>query len=134
MQYENIKDLSLDEIAQETAQLWQDYFRAPKSKKDPIQKDYNLLAEEYNRRVNRKDLIIITSTTKDNAKYDPSYICGSEVVKTTETKVKEFGEGTIIGQIIALHKGGKTNKEIIALGFNKSTVGRQVSEYKKSLL
>ena len=41
--------------------------------------------------------------------------------------------GSIIQQIIALHVEGKSNKEIIALGFNKSTVGRQVSEYKKRL-
>lgn len=36
-----------------------------------------------------------------------------------------------IDKILALHKEGKTNKEIIAMGYNKSTVGRQVAEYKK---
>lgn len=40
-------------------------------------------------------------------------------------------EGSIIQQIITLHIAGKTNAEIIALGYNKSTVGRQVGEYKK---
>ncbi len=134
MQYEDIKDLSLDDIAQETARLWQDYFRAPKVKKDPIQKEYNILANEYNKRVQRKDLVIITSATKDNIKYDPAHICSNlSSVKTVESKVKEFGEDTIIGKILKLHKEGKTNKEIIALGYNKSTVGRQVSEYKKSI-
>lgn len=41
------------------------------------------------------------------------------------------GGGSIIQQILALHKQGLSNKEIIAKGFNKSTVARQVSEYKK---
>lgn len=46
--------------------------------------------------------------------------------------VRKSGEGgSIIEQIIALHKQGLSNKEIIAKGFNKSTVGRQVSEFKK---
>lgn len=39
--------------------------------------------------------------------------------------------GNKIQQIIALHKAGKSNKEIIEAGYNKSTVARQVSEYKK---
>jgi len=37
----------------------------------------------------------------------------------------------ICGEIVRLHISGKSNKEIIAMGYNKSTVGRQVSEYKK---
>lgn len=41
------------------------------------------------------------------------------------------GGKSIIEQILELHKAGKSNKEIIAAGFNKSTVARQVSEYKK---
>ncbi len=36
-----------------------------------------------------------------------------------------------IEQILALHIAGKTNKEIVEAGFNKSTVNRQVGEYKK---
>jgi hypothetical protein len=36
-----------------------------------------------------------------------------------------------VAQIIALHKEGKSNREIIEMGYNKSTVNRQVSEYKK---
>lgn len=39
--------------------------------------------------------------------------------------------GSIIEQILAHHVSGLSNKEIIALGFNKSTVGRQVGEFKK---
>ena len=39
--------------------------------------------------------------------------------------------GGLIGQIIKLHESGKSKAEIIALGFNKSTVSRQVGEYIK---
>lgn len=39
-------------------------------------------------------------------------------------------EGKVQG-IIRLHDSGKSNDEIIALGFNKSTVYRQVSEHRK---
>lgn len=37
----------------------------------------------------------------------------------------------ITKQIIVLYKAGKSSKEIVAMGFNKSTVARQISEYKK---
>ena len=37
----------------------------------------------------------------------------------------------IVAQIIELYKSGKTNKEIVDLGFNRNTVARQVSEFKK---
>lgn len=36
-----------------------------------------------------------------------------------------------IAAIIRLHEQGYTNAQIIAAGYNKSTVGRQVGEYKK---
>lgn len=39
--------------------------------------------------------------------------------------------GGKIEQILWLHDSGLSNNEIIAKGFNKSTVGRQVGEYKK---
>lgn len=39
----------------------------------------------------------------------------------------------IVQQIIELHKQGLSTKEIIAKGFNKNTVNRQVSDYKRSL-
>jgi len=45
---------------------------------------------------------------------------------------KDPAEGSgKVAQIIALHKEGKSNREIIEMGYNKSTVNRQVSEYKK---
>lgn len=47
------------------------------------------------------------------------------------TATKEPGAGSIIEQILTLHKAGKTRAEIVAAGFNKSTVARQVGEYEK---
>lgn len=40
------------------------------------------------------------------------------------------GEG-IVAQILKLHVAGQSNAEIIAAGYNKSTVYRQVNEHKK---
>ena len=49
--------------------------------------------------------------------------------KAPASKVKE-GVGKI-EQIIAFHKKGKTNAEIVEAGFNKTTVAIQVAKYKK---
>lgn len=43
---------------------------------------------------------------------------------------KKEGSGKI-EQIIALHKKGKTNVEIVEAGFNKTTVSIQVAKYKR---
>jgi hypothetical protein len=59
-----------------------------------------------------------------------------EVVKqATKKAAKEIAAEItkptgIVKQIIALYKKGKTQKEIIAAGFNKSTVYRQVLVYR----
>lgn len=47
--------------------------------------------------------------------------------------IKEHPEerSTLIKDIIDLHKQGKTNKEIVEMGYNKNTVGRQICLYKK---
>lgn len=37
----------------------------------------------------------------------------------------------VIKDIIALHKKGKSNKEIVELGYNKNTVNRHVTLFKK---
>lgn len=39
-------------------------------------------------------------------------------------------KGEIIKEILALHKAGRSNKEIVEAGYNKTTVSRQVKEYK----
>jgi hypothetical protein len=44
---------------------------------------------------------------------------------------KKSGERGIIEQIIDLHKTGKTNKDIIDMGYSKSTVGQQVAKFKR---
>lgn len=48
--------------------------------------------------------------------------------KTLASKGKDAGT---ISNIIALHKEGVANKDIIAKGFNKSTVGIQVAKFKR---
>lgn len=52
--------------------------------------------------------------------------------KVVEPKEGEKGPGKI-AQIIDFHKKGYTNAEIVAEGFNKTTVSIQVSKYKKGL-
>lgn len=50
----------------------------------------------------------------------------------TKTTAKDPSTGTgIVAQIISLAEQGKSTQEIIALGYNKSTVYRQVSEWRK---
>lgn len=39
-------------------------------------------------------------------------------------------KGTLIKEILDLHIGGYSNKEIVDMGYNKSTVNKQVKEYK----
>lgn len=51
--------------------------------------------------------------------------------KESVTTTGEPQSPGIIEQILAHHKAGKSNKEIVKLGFNKSTVYRQVGEFKK---
>lgn len=54
-----------------------------------------------------------------------------EGIAKSNKSIKEPGAGSIIDQILALHKAGKSRAEIVAAGFNKSTVARQVGEYEK---
>ena len=70
-----------------------------------------------------------------------SYPADERIVEEGNTfeAVKEKPAGTPqpiegvskIAAIIRLHEQGYTNAQIIAAGYNKSTVGRQVGEYKK---
>jgi len=41
--------------------------------------------------------------------------------------------GDLIKEIITLHKKGKTNLEIIEMGYNKHTVSKQISLFKKGV-
>jgi len=117
--------------------LWERYFAAPKKDKAPLMAQYNVCATAYNKKAGWGAMRILDSTMKDTLKnrpvHPPVVLSAEEQAKQTAAEVtpKPKKEGSIIEQILALHKAGKTNKEIIAAGFNKSTVGRQVSEYKK---
>ncbi len=68
----------------------------------------------------------------------------AELKEAKEAAIKEYNAylklyneqhglkgGTIIKEIIALAKKGKTNREIIDLGYNKSTVNQQVGLFRK---
>lgn len=52
------------------------------------------------------------------------------VGKRVMGQLPENGNG-IVAQILKLHREGKSNKEIIDAGYNRSTVSRQVGEFKK---
>lgn len=54
--------------------------------------------------------------------------------KATAAPVPNIEGGGKIEKILAMHDAGNSNDQIIAAGFNKSTVYRQVSEYKKRKL
>ena len=58
------------------------------------------------------------------------YVTNDLPTKTTLRSSPENGTGKV-AQIIALAEQGKSTAQIIELGFNKSTVYRQVSEWKK---
>ena len=45
----------------------------------------------------------------------------------------EVEGGSLIKEIIALHREGRSNAEIVDAGYNKNTVSRQVSLYKKGI-
>lgn len=123
----------VSDLAEELIRLWELYFATPSTKKElkeEYQKNYNLGAESYNKRIGFAAMSIISKTTKDTVRNHPKKLNELPLGDKDES-LKPKREGSVIQQIIQLHESGKTNKEIIALGFNKSTVGRQVSEFKK---
>jgi hypothetical protein len=89
-------------------------------------------------RWNHRDSNVTDSQTKDNEansseqpKSELFYVT-NELPKKATTGTKDPGNGTgKVAQIIALAEQGKSTAEIIEMGFNKSTVYRQVSEWKK---
>lgn len=142
---EDEKELSAIEMVDKLLVLWNDYFAAPKKNKPKLMEEYNKLAQHYNDNTGNKIMVILTDQTKDSIKTRPANVSvvsiaeqnyTTDVPKNSHTNTLNplKKEGSIIERILALHKAGKTNKEIIAAGFNKSTVGRQVSEYKKLIL
>jgi hypothetical protein len=122
-------------LGKECKQLWDQYFASPKKNKPALMEQYNTVAAQYNSIVGFDCMTIINSTTKDSIKTRPTIPPEIDQQETAtpqpQQAKKEAGGAGIIQQIIEHHKQGLTNKEIIAKGFNKSTVGRQISEYKK---
>lgn len=74
-----------------------------------------------------------TAITDPNAAIEVP-AAGGEATTTEENAAAEAEarQPGKIEQILQLHKEGKSNKEIVAAGFNKTTVSIQVAKYKKS--
>lgn len=81
---------------------------------------------------------VFTDVRAFDYKAPPASKSAPNLKKTTTASPKPppppTNGGSIIQEILKLHQAGKSNKEIIAMGFNKSTVGRQVGEFKKRQL
>ncbi len=142
----------LDEMAEK---MWLDYFsRSPAQERKLLMVQYNEVAKKANELANMQRHIILTPSTqwipdineegiveppkkrapvvsinKEKQRQEP-VAPAATTPAAAATKLPGAG-GTIIQQIIALHEKGLSNKEIIEKGFNKSTVARQVSEFKK---
>lgn len=84
--------------------------------------------ESLTNQINKKNMAVSKAASKGGAKTSKG--SKSATPKKADTKVVEKGPGKI-EQIIALHKKGKSNAEIVEAGFNKTTVSIQVSKYKK---
>ena len=108
-------------------QLWDKYFlpKTPLSNQErkDLMNQYNEVAKEINQLAGFKRVILLTPSTR--------WIPDKKEEKESKQVATKVTGGSIIQQIIALYKEGKSNKEIIAMGYNKSTVARQISEHKK---
>ncbi len=133
--------LELDDLA---TTLWNHYFRPKElllaADRKELMARYNAVAKRRNELSGSKILIFLTPSTRldfvDEAKEIRPPGVGSPaktnfVPPVVAENAPKIQGGNIIQQIIAHYLTGKSNKEIIALGFNKSTVARQVGEYKK---
>lgn len=143
-------ELFQSDLTDTADQLWEEIAaEKEKNRKSGLIKIYNKVAEECNRVFGREYIVLITSSTKvisaseqeqqlsvQAAKRGDVAIKPSELKKIAKatpipSAKKVPGGKSIIEQILDLHREGKSNKEIVELGFNKSTVNRQVAEYKK---
>lgn len=153
---ENVQDLF--EVAD---RLWFEYFTPAQpydsKTKSKILATYNEAVKRHNKIQGFNRLMSLTSSTYwkpqadetgpdmkekifvDIIEFKPEVSKPAKVVRMSQAPTPgskpahQFKRGSIIEQILELHKQGKTNKEIVAAGFNKSTVNRQVSEYKKRI-
>jgi len=124
----------LDDVA---SHLYELYFKeTDKVIKKQLMELHNKAAERINKAVGWGRIVIISRATKEVIQIEeqPAPAVGTkQVVKGIELIQGPPVEkaGGKIGQILDLYKSGKTKKEIIAMGYNKSTVHRQTSEYDK---
>lgn len=185
----DLTTLSATELSDMAVTKWDTIADTKDAKvKKILVKEYNELAEVYNKLVGRDDLTLISKSTKviktaepdtiidktkkvvTKTKFVPEGMTGkglkaaapkkadpkktvikttlpekkkkTKVVKvtdakgkskpTTKTKIvreKDGKELGVIGQILHHHKKGLSNKDIVALGFNYSTVNKQVKKY-----
>lgn len=90
-------------------------------------KDSTVMVEEF---VNYSFIIKTSPETAANMATKKKAAKKAAPKKAAAAKGEKKGPGKI-EQIIALHKAGKSNAEIVEKGFNKTTVSIQVSKYKK---
>lgn len=127
--------LELDELAE---QLFNQYFGQPHTpaERKTLMARYNEVANFRNKKTNFKAWITITPSTRIELKKK-----SEEDKAPALAPVVNLKKGTLpiggsqptgkIAEIIALFVSGKTKKEIIEAGYNKSTVNRQIGEYVK---
>lgn len=122
-------ELNLDERAALIEKYWNDIaVEKDKKKRKQLVAEYNVMAEAYNTDTKHSSFAIITANTSVKISEEQVAVPISIVAAKAEPAAKGLG---VVAQIIELHKKGMSNKEIIESGFNKSTVNRQVNEYKK---
>lgn len=124
-----IEDMHLMDLQEMSEQLWEQYFAAPKKDKAPLLAKYNEVAELINKRRGFYACTILTDKTKDTNTTRPKR---EEPVPVPAAEATPKMNNVTV-QIVELFKTGKTPKEIIAMGYNKSTVGVQIAKYKKSV-
>jgi len=133
-QENNLTSLSMVELDDLSHQLLEKFLDVknytPKERRD-IMQQYNKIAEVINKNAGFKRVIILTPSTRIVMKNTEAQVSKGDRVLIQPKKELFTPEVPVTKQIIILYKNGKTNKEIIAMGFNKSTVARQISEYKK---
>lgn len=78
---------------------------------------------------------LVVKTTK--AELDTLRLAKEEADRAYFKYKKAYNEehnikaGNLIADIIALHKKGVPNKEIVEMGYNKNTVSKEITLYKK---
>lgn len=148
---ETLEQMQATELAAKADSLWASIANCKnKDERKQLVLNYNAVAQHYNERVGREDLTVITRSTvvtneipaheiaapvkRTAAKPAPAPAPVAKRTRTAATTAAVPGEpkpGSVIAQILDLHRQGLSNKEIVEQGYNKSTVNRQVNEYKK---